>query len=347
MNFKIGDKVRFLNEKGEGEVSKIINKTTVGITIEEGFEIPFLVSDLILIDTGIQEETKATLNKKSISLSTSIPSEIKIKSTTDNPEEDGIYIAFSPEKVKDIAHSDFNVWLINHTTYKILFSYSILQNGNYTTIESGELAPLGSMLIETIDRKVLDEYSVFKIDAIYFNEEEHEYQLPISEVIKLKPIKLYKDNAFVENSFISEKALIINVSRLYDFEAENEPAPKADLSKILFQKQNYSGAPKKSKPHSNNNPANELEIDLHIEELLDNYSGMSNAEIIQIQLKHFQKFLDKAINGHYRKLVVIHGVGNGRLKQEVRTILSSYNNLRFYDGSYSKYGFGATEVIIS
>lgn len=344
MNFKIGDKVKFLNEKGEGEVSKIINKTTLGITVEDGFEIPFLISDLILI----QDETNAPVKEKPISFITTIPSETKINSPKAKHEEEGIYIAFSPEKANDIAHSDFNVWLINHTTYKILFSYSILQNGNYMTIESGELAAFGSMLIETIDRKVLDEYSIFKIDALFFNEEEHDYQLPISEVIKLKPIKLYKENAFLPSAFISEKALVINVSRLDDFEEEEyEPAPKVDLSKILFQKQTHSDAPKKSKPHSNNNPANEIEIDLHIEELLDNYSGMSNAEIILIQLKHFQKTLDKAINGHYRKVVVIHGVGNGRLKQEIRTILSSYNNLRFYDGSYSKYGFGATEIIIS
>jgi len=344
MNFKIGDKVRFLNEKGEGTISKIINKTTVGIIIEDSFEIPCLVSDLVII----HDETKAPLKEKSISLTTTVSAEVKIKNITDNNEEEGINIAFSPEKANDIAHSDFNVWLINHTAYKILFSYSILQNENYITIESGELAALESMLIETIDRKVLDDYSVFKIDALFFNEEEHDYQLPISEVIKLKPIKLYKDNAFIENSFISEKALVINVSRLADFEEEESiSAPKIDLSKILFQKQNHSDTPKKSKPHSNNNPANEIEIDLHIEELLDNYSGMSNAEIIQVQLKHFQKTLDKAINGHYRKLVVIHGVGNGRLKQEVRAILSSYNNLRFYDGSYSKYGFGATEVVIA
>ncbi len=342
MNFKIGDKVRFLNEIGEGVVSKIINKTTLGITIEEGFEIPFLVSDLVLI----HDETKPPLKEKSISLPVTIFSETKITQIC-KQEEEGIYIAFSPEKFNDIAHSDFNVWLINHTTYKILFSYSILQNGNYITIESGELAPFGSMLIETIDRKVLDEYSIFKIDALFFNEEEHDYQLPVSEVIKLKPIKLYKDNAFVSTDFISDKALVINVSRLNDYEEEEyEPAPKVDLSKILFQKQTHSDAPKKSKPHSNNNPANEIEIDLHIEELMDNYSGMSNAEIIQIQIKHFQKTLDKAINGHYRKLVVIHGVGNGRLKQEVRNILSSYNNLRVYDGSYSKYGFGATEIVI-
>ena len=56
MNFKIGDKVRFLNEKGEGTVSKIINKTNVGVTIEDGFEIPYANSQLVLIyDKGKAE----------------------------------------------------------------------------------------------------------------------------------------------------------------------------------------------------------------------------------------------------------------------------------------------------
>jgi dsDNA-specific endonuclease/ATPase MutS2 len=99
-----------------------------------------------------------------------------------------------------------------------------------------------------------------------------------------------------------------------------------------------------SKPHTKNNSAYEMEIDLHIEELIDNYKGMSNAEIVVIQLRHFEIALDEAINAHCRRLTVIHGVGNGRLKTEVRNILSA-QGLRFHDASYSKYGFGATEVI--
>ena len=57
MNFKLGDKVRFLNEKGEGVVSKIINKTTVGVTIEDGFELPFVVSQLLLINNAAPSQT--------------------------------------------------------------------------------------------------------------------------------------------------------------------------------------------------------------------------------------------------------------------------------------------------
>lgn len=184
MKLQIGDTVRFLNEKGEGTISKILNKTTVSVTISDGLDIPYLISELVLI----MDESKRR------------------------------------EKVEP---------------------------------EPVELKP------------------------------------------KVKPIKHERKGI------------------------------------------------KRSKPHAHNTPNSEIEIDLHIEELVDNFSRMSNFEIVQVQLAHFNKALDNAIGGHYRKLIVIHGVGNGRLKQEVHNILSSYSNVRFHDASYAKYGFGATEILIS
>ncbi|MES2140847.1 MAG: DUF2027 domain-containing protein [Bacteroidota bacterium] len=352
MNFKIGDKVSFLNEKGEGTVSKLINKTTVGITIEDGFEIPYAVSELVLIYNGVETEQPMEKTIHSI-VSSQIKSnqhqsglEKKVQGIK-KPEQERISVAFSPEKVNDITNSDINVWLINNTAYQLLFTYSLFQNGNFKTLETGTAKPFESLLIETVDRKELSDFSTFKIEALFFDAKEHEHQAPISEMVKLKPIKLYKENAFTENSFIPEKALIMDVYRINDYFEETNFQTKLDLSKILFQKQSQSASPKRSKQHTINNPAYEMEINLHIEELLENYKGMSNAEIILVQLKHFQTALDTSINEHYRKLVIIHGVGNGRLKQEVRTILSSYKNLQFHDASYSKYGFGATEILIS
>jgi hypothetical protein len=339
MHVKIGDKVRFLNEKGEGVVSKLLNKTTVGVTIEDGFEIPFAISQLLLIE----EIKKLEAKKETPNIILPIGEKRMIK----NEEQAGVYLGFSPENNKDISHSDFNVWLINNTDYDVLFSYSIFSMNGFKTIETGTLKALEHELIETIDQKLLVENTNIKLDVLFYNQKEHEHQLPISEAIKLKPIKFYKENAFAENNFIADKALIITVYKLEDAYSEDYDTPKVDLSKLLFQKYNRLELPKKSKPHANHNPAYEMEVDLHIEELLENYSGMSNAEIIQVQLKHFQKTLDQAINEHCRKLVVIHGVGNGRLKQEVRTILASYKNIRIHDGSYSKYGFGATEILIS
>lgn len=344
MKFKIGDKVRFLNEKGEGTVSKIINKTTLGITIEDDFVIPFIISELVLIKDETEEPPVS-------SNTFSEPSPIEVKPVISKKEKlhtkrekAGIYVAFSPENPSDIAHSDFNVWLANNTENHALFTYSLFQNGNFVTLETGTVTNGEFVLVETINRKKLHDFSTFKIDVLFFNQNAHSPHPPVSEIIKLKPIKLYKENAFVFNSFISEKALLMTVC--HTDVAHETFETKTDLSKILFQKQTYVESSKKSKPHISNDPAYEMEVDLHIEELIDNFKGMSNAEIIQVQLKHFQRTLDNAINEHYRKLIVIHGVGNGRLKQEVRNMLSSYRNLQYYDASYGKYGFGATEILI-
>jgi hypothetical protein len=344
MKFKIGDVVKFLNEKGSGKVSKIINKTTVGITIEDGFELPFLISELIIESSEI--ETIVT-NQIPSSLVLNEVHSVRINKPGID-KTPAIYLAFSPENINEIAHSDINVWLINNTSYNILFTYSILKNNKFTTLETGNISTFSSELIETINKTELNNHTHLKVDILFFNDKEHLHQLPISEVVKLKPIKFYKQNAFEANKFIPEKSLLLTVFELNEIEGSNKVNNSTiDFSKILSQKLHQTDSPKKSKPHANNNPANEMEIDLHIEELLENYSGMNNAEIIHIQLKHFQNALDTAINNHYKKLIVIHGVGNGRLKQEVRNILSANKTVKFYDASYSRYGFGATEIAIS
>jgi hypothetical protein len=45
-------------------------------------------------------------------------------------------------------------------------------------------------------------------------------------------------------------------------------------------------------------------------------------------------------------VVFIHGVGEGILKIELDYLFGRYNNVKFYDANYQKYGLGATEVYI-
>jgi hypothetical protein len=350
MNIKVGDKVKFLDEKGKGIITRIINKTTVGVTIEDGFEIPYAISNLVVVTDKSAVEKNTIIQPLSVVEVTQLahPQPTHSVSHSKIEEEEGIYLAFSPENAKDITHSNINVWLVNHTAYTILFTYSLWSNGYYITLETGEIADMNADLMQTIHRKELNDHRNFKVDVLFFSEEDHDHQHPVSNVIKLKPIKLYKENAFQENGFISDKALIFPVYKLNEGVQDPEVymITEKKLSKILFQKRNSVNKPKISKPHAVNNPASEMEVDLHIEELLDDYSNMSNAEIIQVQLNYFQNALDKAINEHFKKLIVIHGVGNGRLKQEVRAIIATNAALKYYDASYARFGFGATEIVL-
>ena len=45
-------------------------------------------------------------------------------------------------------------------------------------------------------------------------------------------------------------------------------------------------------------------------------------------------------------IVFIHGVGEGVLKEELGYLFRKYDNVKFYDADYQKYGLGATEVYI-
>lgn len=88
------------------------------------------------------------------------------------------------------------------------------------------------------------------------------------------------------------------------------------------------------------------EIDLHIEELIEDYRNLSNGEILDIQLRKFAAFMAAAMDKKIPKVVIIHGKGEGVLKNEIRTALFAYGNMEIHDASYSKYGQGATEVVI-
>lgn len=93
-------------------------------------------------------------------------------------------------------------------------------------------------------------------------------------------------------------------------------------------------------------PMDVWEIDLHIEEITDSHRGLSNAQILSKQMSAFKMFFNKARAKSIRKVVVIHGVGEGVLKEEVRFYLDGVNGIEFYDSDFREYGKGATTIEI-
>ena len=89
-----------------------------------------------------------------------------------------------------------------------------------------------------------------------------------------------------------------------------------------------------------------MEVDLHINQLVKSSRGMSNHDMLTIQLENARHKLDWAISKRIQKIVFIHGVGEGVLKMELEYLFGRYNNVKYYDANYQKYGLGATEVYI-
>ena len=83
---------------------------------------------------------------------------------------------------------------------------------------------------------------------------------------------------------------------------------------------------------------------MHIEKLVKYKSGLSNYDILTLQMDTAKRHIEFAIKNRIPKIVFIHGVGEGVLKAELDFMLKRYDNISFQDANYQKYGLGATEV---
>jgi len=113
-----------------------------------------------------------------------------------------------------------------------------------------------------------------------------------------------------------------------------------------FLKENFRDKKKSiRKKYSKKNKVPPMEVDLHINKLVNNSTGMSNYDILDLQISIAKRKLEFAINNKIQKIVFIHGVGEGVLKNELHFLFKKYA-VKSYEASFQKYGQGATEVYI-
>jgi hypothetical protein len=92
----------------------------------------------------------------------------------------------------------------------------------------------------------------------------------------------------------------------------------------------------------------EMVIDLHFHELVDDITGLNDKAKLDIQLNHFERMMTIAGEQRIRKVIFIHGVGQGVLRHQIRSRLDMYYpNCSVRDANPREYGSGATEVYIS
>ena len=89
-----------------------------------------------------------------------------------------------------------------------------------------------------------------------------------------------------------------------------------------------------------------MEVDLHAEKLLPDSRKIPAHELLDLQVETARRQLEFALRKRIQRLVFIHGVGEGVLREELHTLLRRYEGLRYHDADYAAYGLGATEVYI-
>ncbi|MCP4976418.1 MAG: Smr/MutS family protein [Maribacter sp.] len=133
---------------------------------------------------------------------------------------------------------------------------------------------------------------------------------------------------------------LVNISEVNTIRVTNYEVAQIKAEKEIAKKKNKPIV----KPKERNAP--KMEVDLHINQLVKSPKGMSNHEMLNIQMETAKRQLEFAIRKRIQKVVFIHGVGEGVLKEELKFLFGRYDNIKYYDADYQKYGLGATEIYI-
>jgi hypothetical protein len=87
------------------------------------------------------------------------------------------------------------------------------------------------------------------------------------------------------------------------------------------------------------------EIDLHVDSSQFKGGKKDNKYAIEFQLEALEAALDNAVMKGKVEIRIIHGLGKGKLKEEVHKILAAHPQVKSFENAYhARYGMGSTIV---
>jgi len=330
MKFTVGDKVLLTQTGEEGIITGELGGGMYEVTVrsisfpayEDQLEHPYLKWFL--------EQRKA---KKRLISGDELPVEKKAPAAARLPS--GVYLSFLPEFKPDILEDvveRFKIYLLNELSETIRFSYEAIDaQGQSLFQHSGSLQPFGNLYLH-----------FFSLEAASMQPRFH-WQLEAGEgkdteaakgVLRIRPAKLF--------AHIQE--LLQNNQPAFNYLLADhlKPAPVATIADKI---PGLQLAPAAGSPVNPLLPPPRYELDLHIEQLTAKHKGMSPAEILKLQLETLEYFLHLAVMHHQERMVIIHGMGKGKLRAEVHRVLKETPEVSTFKNEWEgRYGYGATVV---
>jgi hypothetical protein len=348
---KIGDKVRFLNAVGGGIVKGFRNKDIVLVEEEDGFETPALIRECVIIDENnkpVQNAQAQPIPKMEVQAEAPKQEEKKYAvPETPGGERLNVYLAYLPLDIKSVGKCNYEAFLINDSNYYLFFNYMNRQNNAWMSRRSETIEPNTRLFIEEFSKEQINELEKVCIQFIAFKKDKpYSLKNAYSVELRIDSVKFYKMHSFRENDFFEDEALIFPL--VLNDTAEREMLISAsDLQEAMTQKAPVDFPNRRPIPVKKEKYPPIVEVDLHINQLLDSTAGLSNTDMLNVQLDTFRKTMEEYKNAKGQKIVFIHGKGEGILRNAVLNELKlKYKHLPVQDASFREYGFGATMVTI-
>lgn len=339
----IGDKVRLLRAKEQGIVSRFLPGGMIEIEIEDGFRIPVMRSELVLVSPLEAErllKTSVYAPQKTVS-----PAPPTIVSNQ------GIYLAFAP-----VNDRDYTLHLINNTDWEfpyVLGEESVGAGGGvqFRGVHSGVLKPKSQQKMNDLYAHAkFEEWPTFVVQGLWFRTGKSSLRQPLIKRFKARAATFFKNKTTLP--VLNQPGFLTQLDEAVDqTQATVATSPSISPAKPVTIRPDEL----KAEMFKPNAEVAEVSIerptaivDLHVEQLLPKGSGSRTpADLLKLQLDTFEKTLENAIASGMSDITFIHGVGSGSLRTELHKRLGKHPNVKFFeDAQKQKFGYGATKVTI-
>jgi hypothetical protein len=335
MKFQVGDKVLVLLSNEEGEVVDVINNKMVLVEVR-GVKFPAYIDQLDFPYYKKFTEKNPAQQKKQRLFVENLKQEVKKPKIAD-----GVWVSFLPVMDMDEFGDDYvtelKIHLVNHTDRSLQFIYRLQFFGASEFELKNQVNAFSDFYLHDIPFEDMSDSPnlAFEFSLVQPDKAKADYY---EASLKLKPKQLFDRIEEVKKK--GEATFSYLLLERYPDKTETEEE-KLDFSSLAAKGIKVYDA-KETRRHL---PPARTVIDLHIEKLVDDWKHLSNAEILDIQLREFEKWYELALAHHQSHLIVIHGVGKGRLRDEIHDMLRLKKEVKTFVNQYHpSFGFGATEI---
>ncbi|NDV94638.1 DUF2027 domain-containing protein [Dysgonomonas sp. 521] len=346
---KIGDKVRFLNTTGGGIIKGFQGKDIVLVEDEEGFDIPVLIRETVVIepvnDIQVRQSAKPSREVEIQQRPSAKPEEEYKPEETKEGELLTVLLSYLPIDIKNLSSTSFECYLINDSNYYLSYNYMSRTDAGWVSRATGTIEPNTRLFLEEFEKSELNDIEKVCLQFFaYKKDKPYSLKNAYSVEVRIDTVKFYKLHSFKENDYFEDDAMLYPIVRRDLGEKELTISPE-EIAVAMKEKE--SGQRPRIQPIAKKEKKPILEIDLHIDELLDNTNGLSSADILEYQLKKFREVMDENRKNREQKIVFIHGKGDGVLKNAIlKELKTNYKTAYYQDASFREYGYGATMVTI-
>lgn len=339
MKYQIGDEILVLQTNEEGRVQEILDDRMVIVEVR-GVRFP-IHTDQIDFPYFNRFFQKKIIPEKKVDKAYIDQIPVEKKSQTNQIKaENGTWLTLIPKYSFDEFGDDlvdyFKVYLVNHTNDILRFYYRQEANGQLQFELKAEVLAQKEVYIHDLDFSALNDSPFFSVEFSLAKSDKKRADFYETE-LKLRPKQVFKKVEELKDK--NEPTLSYQLFEIYPEKLpEEHKIDLTSLSKAGYKVYNAS------KIKENLPPVRSV-IDLHIEKISNDWKGLDNFEIIQLQLKEFEKWYQIAITNMQPNLIVIHGVGKGVLREEIHNILKTKKEVKTFVNQYdARFGYGATEI---